>query len=483
MKDRIYKSVVLVSFLILLSVQLNLTYNTYMLIDRDYSLKEKKLLNDEYGRSIADDDKLYKGGGKIIDSVLLAFMPDLKSSYLTDRAKFNRLRLELSIRLMKKLRAKSTMDSIFKSIIKTNALDTNLQYLLSFESIEINFDRHIGNIYIFNSRQDKDLAGEQLRPIGFVIDGTLKDPNLRNRVTNLSVSGKLIYDYRVTFNLFVDSPGRPLTVAYEMLPTFLLVALCIIIIVGINYYTYINWMRQKRETDVKSDFLNSIKHEFNTPITTIMVASKSLAEEEVLNDRARVKTLVHIVERQARRLQSHINQMLVISEIDKDLKMEETDLNYAVLTVVTDYKLKVPPGDSLTFDLPGFEIMIRIDPFVFTTMLQNILDNSFKHNHSDVKITKIYITAQAGEYILHIKDNGKGINDNIKEKVFDKFFRADRETAVPGLGLGLYYVKQCLQIHGWSITVESELGEGTEFMVHIPEQQYSNSSNTNGLTL
>jgi two-component system phosphate regulon sensor histidine kinase PhoR len=474
MKDRLYKSVVLVSFLILLFVQLSLTYNTYKLRDRDYSLKEKKLINDEYGRSIADDDKLYKGGGKIIDSVLLAYMPALKSSYLTNKPKFNRLRRQLSTRLMMKLRAESTMDSIFQSIVKTNGLDPNLQYSLSFESIEINFDRHIGNIYIFNSKQDRYLAGEQLRALGFAISGTLKNPNLLNRVTNLAVSGKLIYDYRVTFNLFVDSPGRPLMIAYQMLPTFSLVALCIIIIVGINYYTYINWMRQKKETAIKSDFLNSIKHEFNTPITTILVASKSLDEEEVLKDRSRVEALVRIIERQARRLQSHINQMLVVSEIDKNLNMQETDLNYAVLTIVNDYRLKLRTADRLIFDPPGFEIMIMVDLFVFTTMLQNILDNSFKHNHSEVKLTLLYITEHYGEYILNIKDNGKGINDIVKEKVFDKFFRADRETSVPGLGLGLYYVKQCLEIHGWDITVESEIGKGTEFQVHIPKQQLLN---------
>lgn len=468
MKDRIYKSVVLVSFLILLFVQLSLTYNTYVLRDRDYSIKEKKLINDEYGHSIPND-KLYNGGGKIIDSVLSVNMPALKKTYLTDKKKFIELKNQVSATLLNKLRSGSTMDSTFQSIVKSNALDSDLRYLLTFESIEINFDTRVGDIFILDSRQAKKFPGQELTSFGYVIDGTLANPNTRNRVTNLSVSGTLVYDYRITFNLFVDSPARPLKVAYQMLPTFLLVALCIIIIMGINYYTYVNWMRQKKETDVKSDFLNSIKHEFNTPITTILVASKSLDEDEVLNDRSRVQALVQIIERQARRLQSHVNQMLVVSEIDKNLNLEETDLNYAVLTIVNDYNIKVRSPDSIIFDPPGFEIMLMVDLFVFTTMLQNILDNSFKHNHSEVKVTVLFITENNGEYILHIKDNGKGINEVYKEKVFDKFFRADRETAAPGLGLGLYYVKQCLEIHGWEITLKTELGKGTEFMVHMPK--------------
>jgi two-component system phosphate regulon sensor histidine kinase PhoR len=476
MKDRIYKSVVLVSFLILLLVQLRLTYNSYVLRDRDYSLKEKTLINDEYGRSISED-KVYRGGGKIIDSILSSNMPALKQAYLSDRKEFVKLSQSVSNTLLKDLQKESTMDSVFQSIVKRNGLDSNLQYLLTFQQIEINFDTKIGNITIFDNHANTDFKADQKTPYGVIIDGTLADPSIQNRVTNLSVSGTLVYDYRITFNLFVDPPGRTLKVAYQMLPTFSLVALCIIIIVGINYYTYISWMRQKKETDVKSDFLNSIKHEFNTPITTILVASKSLHEDEVLNDRSRVKTLVHIVERQARRLHSHINQMLEISEINNNINLEETDLNYEVLTLVNDYKLKVHEPDSLSFDPHGSEILMMMDPFVFTTMLQNILDNSFKHNHSDIKMTELFITEDKGGHILHIKDNGNGIEDTLKEKIFDKFFRAGKDNTVPGLGLGLYYVKQCLDIHGWEISVRTEFGKGTEFLVHIPAGQTLISTN------
>jgi len=476
MKDRIYKAVVLISFLILLLVQLRLTYNSYVLRDRDYSLKEKTLINDEYGRSISED-KVYKGGGKIIDSILSRNMPALKQAYLSNKKEFVKRSQSISNTLLKDLRKESTMDSVFRSIVKRNGLDSNLQYLLTFQSIEINFDTNIGDITVFDTSTDTLFKAGQKTPFGVIIDGTLTNPSVQNRVTNLSVSGKLVYDYRVTFNLFVDPPGRTLKVAYQMLPTFLLVALCIIIIVGINYYTYISWMRQKKETDVKSDFLNSIKHEFNTPITTILVASKSLHEDEVLNDRVRVNALVNIVERQARRLHSHINQMLEISEINSNINLEETDLNYAILTLVNDYKIKVQEPNSLTFDPHGSEIMIMVDPFVFTTMLQNILDNSFKHNHSDIKRTVLFITEHNGGYTIHIKDNGKGIEDAMKEKIFDKFFRTGKDTTVSGLGLGLYYVKQCIDIHDWEITVRTAVGKGTEFLIHIPAEQILISTN------
>ncbi|KLT67324.1 sensor histidine kinase KdpD [Pedobacter sp. BMA] len=468
MKDRLYKSIVLISFLILLFVQLRLTYNTYVLRDRDYQIKDKTLINDEYGRSIPDD-KLYQGGGKIIDSILSRNMAGLKAAYDGDGKNFKALAAKVADTLLLHLKAESSMDSIFKSIVERNSLDPHLQYLLTFESFEIIFNKNKGNVFLFNHKSNNETLLPSANPFGVIIDGKLGFPNLQNRVTNLSVSGTLMYDYRITFNLFVDAPGRPLKVAMQMLPTFLLVALCIAIIVAINYYTYINWMRQKKETEVKSDFLNSIKHEFNTPVTTILVASKSLHEDEVLNDRNRVKALVNIVERQALRLHSHINQMLEISEISNKINLEETDLNYAVLTIVNDFKIKVPEPHSITFDPHHSEILLMIDPFMFTTMLQNMLDNSFKHNQNAVKNTFIFLSEESDDFVLHIKDNGKGIAAANISKLFDKFFREEKDKTVPGLGLGLYYVKQSVDLHGWRIDVKSDIGTGTEFMVYIPK--------------
>jgi two-component system phosphate regulon sensor histidine kinase PhoR len=228
-------------------------------------------------------------------------------------------------------------------------------------------------------------------------------------------------------------------------------------------------MKQKKEAEIKSDFLNSIKHEFNTPITTILVASKSLDDESVLNDRNRVKALVHIVERQARRLESHINQMLEISVIKKKVNLVETDLNYSVMILINDYRVKLQKTDHITFDPYVAEILVMIDSFVFTTMLNNMLDNSFKYNHSTFKHVEVFIDEQEDDYVLHVVDNGTGIEDAAKEKIFDKFFRSNQDNTIPGLGLGLYYVKECLDIHGWRMDMKTKMGEGSEFMVYIPK--------------
>ncbi|KQS36312.1 sensor histidine kinase KdpD [Pedobacter sp. Leaf194] len=473
MKVRVYKWVVLISFLILILVQLELTYNTYVLRDREYRLKEKQLIKDAYGKSIADD-KVYQGGGKILDSILSEKMPLLKRTYLENPKKFKGTAQLVSSAIFTELKKRSTMDSVFQSIIKRNQLDPSLKYLLTFESIEVNFNNRTDNIYVYKGSSGKQVQNTNAGNYGFIIDGTLASPSELNMVTSLAVNGTLLYDYRVTFDLFVDSPNRPLKVFYNMLPTFLLVGLCIIIMFAINYYTFKNWMRQKKEAEVKSDFLNSIKHELNTPIATILIASKSLDEEDVITDKNRVRNLAQIVERQARRLHAHINQMLEISEIRKHISLQETDLNYAILTFVSDYRIKLQSSDDLIFDLHESENLVMLDNFAFTAMVQNIVDNAFKHNVSVNKKVKISISEGPNSFFLHINDNGNGMNKKLEKKIFDKFFRAQTDTSVPGLGLGLYYVKQCIDLHGWSIKLETEVGKGTEFIIRIPRISFQN---------
>ncbi|WP_276089187.1 HAMP domain-containing sensor histidine kinase [Pedobacter sp. JY14-1] len=457
MTGRLYKSVVLISFLILIFVQLKLIYNTYTLRDRDFNAQEKKLLNDEYGRSIPND-KVYKGGGKIVDSVLSVYMPQLRQAYLNDRNRFNSLSAEAAFGMVRRLRIESTMDSVFQSIVRRNHLDTTLHYLLTVQSVDINFDPAVGDVNIFSKY-----------PYGTVIDGSLPTPTLENRVTNLSVSGTLAYDFRITFNFFADYPNRKLRVARQMLPTFSLVALCIIIIVGINYYTYISWMRQKKEAEMKTDFLNSIKHEFNTPVTTIMVAGKSLDEEEILNDKERIRALGQIIGRQARRLQAHINQMLEVSRLKEKVHFESADLNHALLMLIEDYKIKLPGSDLLTFEPYPAGLILSIEPFVFSTMMNNLLDNAFKHNDSAVKRVEVFLNETGSHFVLNIQDNGKGIKEEARVKIFDKFFRLNHDHKTPGLGLGLYYVKQCLDIHGWRMKVGGTDTQGTLFSILIPK--------------
>lgn len=460
-----YKIAVILSFVILVFVHLILIYNTFTLKDRDYNISERDLLETEYGKSIPDD-KVYYGGGIIIDSILRHYMPALKTAWYKDPKAFKELSNKVSLTLYEKLRAGSTMDSVFNSIIQRNKLDSNIEYLLTVQSVELNFYRDSANIWLYNSKIKNTFIPEACStPFGFIVSGSLRSPQQENMVTHVAVSGTLDYNYRITFDLFADRPNRLLRVALLMLPTFLLALICILVMVSINYYTVRNWVKQKKDAEMKTDFIHSIKHEFNTPVSTILVAGKSLRDEDVQNDKNRINALADIFERQARRLQSHVNQLLDVSMIKEKLNLEATELNYFVMLLVNDYSLKLQGNEKLTFDPSTDELFTNIDRFAFTTMLTNLLDNSFKHNSKAFKNTAVSITVKGAEILITVRDNGNGIDNEFKQHIFEKFRRGNNKQ---GLGLGLYYVKESIVAHGWNITLSSELHQGSEFAIHIP---------------
>ncbi|GEP89730.1 two-component system, OmpR family, phosphate regulon sensor histidine kinase PhoR [Chitinophaga terrae (ex Kim and Jung 2007)] len=468
-----YKIAVILSFVILVFVHLILIYNTFTLKDRDYNISERGLLEAEYGKSIPDD-KVYSGGGIIIDSILRHYMPALKAAWYTNPADFNELSGKVSLALCERLRSGSTMDSVFHSIVQRNKLDTNIRYLLTVQRIELNFHRDSGNIWLYDSRQQQgNIPAAYSTPFGFIVDGQLEHPQQENMVTSVAVSGMLDYSYRITFDLFADRPNRLFRVALQMLPTFILALICIAVMVSINYYTARNWMKQKKDAEMKTDFIHSIKHEFNTPISTILVAGKSLRDADVQKDKDRISALADILERQARRLQSHVNQLLDVSMIKEKLELEATELNYFIMVLVNDYSLKLSENEKLTFDPAPVELFADIDRFAFTTMLTNLLDNAFRHNSKAQKRTSVAIAVKGSEIVISVQDNGNGIDNEMKQHIFEKFRRG---TNKQGLGLGLYYVKECTAAHGWKITVTSATEQGSEFAIHIPKPELKSFS-------
>ncbi|MBS1564155.1 MAG: ATP-binding protein [Bacteroidetes bacterium] len=103
-------------------------------------------------------------------------------------------------------------------------------------------------------------------------------------------------------------------------------------------------------------------------------------------------------------------------------------------------------------------------------MLQNIMDNGIKYNHSQPKFIRVWTENDEDVVTLHIKDNGIGMSEETKRKIFDKFYRiqSPRKEPIQGLGLGLHYAKQCLEAHNWKVEVKSVPDEGSEFIIFIP---------------
>lgn len=467
-----HKTIAVFCFIILLSVQYYLVYNTYRLKDRQYFLAEKNKLNEQYSLSIRND-KVFPGGQKIIDSFIYRNMYPLEYDHNNDLSAFNKLRQAVCDSIFTALRARSNMDSLFKQIIAKDHLSHKLRYLLTISGISVLFT---GNKYIplFQSDNPSDAFSKHkfLRPEGIVIDGDLKNPDEQNLVTHLTVSVPTNHSYQIAFSLYIDTPNRNMIIFKRMLPILLLSIFSILLIVLLYFFTYRNWLRQKKLAEMQSDFVNSVTHEFNTPLSTIIVANKNLQNENIYNQGELILPLTEIIERQSQRLKTLFSRVLDITKLNEN-SLNKKEFVFADLMdeILLDYRLTSDEKNILlTFTNNLNNEKVLLDKFWFTTMLLNIFENAGKYNKNTIKKIDITVSRKETNIELMIKDNGIGMSQKTIHHIFDKFYRGNVRDmkGTSGLGLGLYYTRQCIRAHGWAIDVSSEEAVGTTFIIYLP---------------
>ncbi len=465
------KGVSLISFIVLFIVLFYLTYNTFTLKDKQYKVTEKELINKLYTHRIVND-KLYPGAQAIFDRYL---MPDIRKTeklYLHHRADYETYRIQTLTNLFKDLKSHSNMDSIFNWMKASYSLDSSLHYLLTVNSIKLAFNGNRTVDFFDTSQHIAGLTMDSGNPFGIRIDGELESPNNQNLTTRITVSSPNEYNYYVTFSLYADRNDRIYEVVKTMLPIFILTLSSIALVLVVFLVTYRNWIRQKRLADLKTDFVNSITHEFHTPISTIMVANKNLQNDKVLDDKQRVKSLTDIIFRQSKRLETLFGQVLDITRMENiDLEREDVVLADLLTEIVEDYRIKVM-GQSTVLHLDITQMqdyVVFLNRFWFTTMLFNIFDNAVKYNDKVEKVITLHVSLHKTELQVQISDNGVGMEDDAVKYIFDKFYRANKKqmTHVPGLGLGLYYAQQCVRVHGWKMNVKSKVNVGSDFVIYI----------------
>ncbi|BAV09992.1 two-component system, OmpR family, phosphate regulon sensor histidine kinase PhoR [Filimonas lacunae] len=466
-----YKLISILSLLILSSVQFFLVYNTYELKNQQYYLSEKTIISDEYAQSIRND-KAFPGGAAIIDKYIQGSMHEIESLHNRKAPNFNQFKEQLLNNMFAELRQKNNMDSLLQAIQKKQHLNPYLKYLLTISKLDVAFQ---GNSYVplYTSQQYYHGIDSAIQTVnGIVIGGTLEHGNDHNRVIALTVSSASNYSYRITFNLYVDSYNRRLAILNQMMPTFGLSLFAILSVVLLFFITFRNWIKQKKIAEMKSDFVNSITHEFHTPLAAIIVANKNLQNDKVIENRGNIKPLTDIIQRQSDRLKTLFEQVLdITSRQNLQLQKKEHALHVLLEDILLDYRLKITDETILlTFNKNAADDTIKADAFWLTTMLDNIFDNAIKYNASSSKKIDVSTYNEGNRLLLVIEDNGIGMSPEIKKHIFEKFYRHPGVLKhTTGLGLGLFYVKLCIDAHEWHIEIESTPEQGSRFIIIIPQ--------------
>lgn len=275
------------------------------------------------------------------------------------------------------------------------------------------------------------------------------------------------------YQLYVTFPGEKNYILASISKILVLSVFFILIIILAFVSALYQLVKQKQISEIKTDFINNMTHEFKTPIATINLALDAIKNPKVIGDQEKVMRYVQMIREENKRMNAQVENVLRISKLEKnqlDVSKEKVDVHDLIEKAVTHVDLLVKDkGGYIKMKLNAASTEILGNHFHFTNVLVNILDNAIKYSEGAPKID-ISTESTAKEIIIKIKDQGIGMVKNVQKNVFKKFYREERGNIhnVKGHGLGLAYVKKIVEIHQGEVYVESEKGIGSTFTIKLP---------------
>ena len=259
---------------------------------------------------------------------------------------------------------------------------------------------------------------------------------------------------------------------HYIIPAFILTFILLVVFV----YTIFLTFRQKKLTEMKNDFINNMTHEFKTPISTISLAAQMLNDGSVRKSPKMLEHISTVINDETKRLRFQVEKVLQMSMFERQratLKLQDVDANQAIANIVHTFKIKVEKyGGRIESNLEAEHSTVNVDEMHFTNVIFNLLDNAVKYRREDTPLElKVSTRDISGSRLrITIADNGIGIRREDLKKIFEKFYRVSTGNLhdVKGFGLGLAYVHKMVRELRGDISVESEPGQGTKFIIILP---------------
>jgi len=232
---------------------------------------------------------------------------------------------------------------------------------------------------------------------------------------------------------------------------------------------------QKKLSEMKTDFINNMTHEFKTPIATISLAADSITSPMILSNVDKVRRFADIIKQENKRMNSQVEKVLQMAVIDKrdfQLKLTNLNLHDLVRQAVANASLQVEKkGGKVLAELEADNPNIEGDLTHVSNIIHNLLDNANKYS-PDVPNISVHTQNVANGVEVTVKDRGIGMTKEARKHIFDKFYRVHTGNLhdVKGFGLGLSYVKAMMTAHKGQIDVRSELGKGSSFVLVFPHK-------------
>lgn len=312
---------------------------------------------------------------------------------------------------------------------------------------------------------------EHDRRIGFrvleKIDKKVKTPDDTAYVTDfIRIDPSGVRQYAASFE------GVPLLIFQEMYPQVAFSLLLTAMIAMAFFTMYRSLRKQQRLSQQKDDFISNVSHELKTPVATVSVALEAFRNFSALNNPQLTQEYLDIVKTELDRLSAMTEQILNTTAYEHNftqVKNEDIDFNILVNQVVMICKSMVgSTGAVIEYTASGSDFTLKGSQVHLTNMLHNLVDNAIKYSQAPARIT-VTLRAENDHLVLRVQDQGIGIPQEYRQKVFEKFFRVPQGDVhnVKGYGLGLAYVAQVIKAHGGSITADSAPQGGTIFTIKL----------------
>ena len=237
-------------------------------------------------------------------------------------------------------------------------------------------------------------------------------------------------------------------------------------------YAITTILRQKKLSDMKTDFINNMTHELKTPISTVALAVEALQDEQIAQQPDFLRRYLGIIGEENARLGSQVEKVLQIASLDKkdyQLKLEPVDVHELVRKVADHLSPAIEKREgTLTLELAATQSVIEADAHHVSNIITNLIDNANKYSPEQPTVT-VRTQDATGGILLSVTDRGLGMRKETIAKIFDKFYRVPTGNRhdVKGFGLGLSYVKSMVEAHGGHVSVSSKPGQGSTFRVYL----------------
>jgi len=417
----------------------------------------------------ASDGYLTTGQGYSADTIPIYFWNKFSSDSLMSYSniKFSypaNIRMELNVEYLMEenpdfLKNDATINSYRKSLAENESFKKTLDSVLIKH---IQNEEYPLNFYY----QVKEIAtGKTL---------VIKPDNLRAGIFDNKTGTVLFRDNYffspLKLNLFF--PDKKKTLIRELWTVILVSVLLIGLLVSLMLYFIRTLIQQQRLSEMKSDFISNMTHEFKTPVANISLAIDTMEKQGLIkNENAQL--YAGIIREENRRLRNNIDLILETSLFEnKTLKLTkfQIDVHDLITGIIETKQIEYnQKNGKIKSNFQAGQFIISVDEVHLANVFLNLLDNSIKYSEGEPDITVTSVNKD-NFIIISVKDKGKGIPAQSLDKIFEKFYRVPQGNKydVKGFGLGLYYVKQVVDAHHGKIKVRSEINKGSIFEIFIP---------------